>query len=380
MILAVILFSCSQSQKEADEQGKAEQEIKEKEEKELSPEEQKWEDFLITRDEINLNYKEDEPLLRLNFSRYNGSPWDWKREVQSKFRQLIGFDYPETGEVTILRENEFGGVNITAIKMKISDDLSVPAYLLQPSGKKPDKSAVMAIHGHGRVEPAIGQYDDYHHKFAWELARDGHLVLAPELRGFSKLNDLAFHDTLNSLDYWEGKWQYTLATDGFLYGHSMVGETVEDLVRWENWLAENYNVEKLDVCGISYGGDLAIYYPVFSDRADRIFCSGSMGSFTWIFRSCYNAPAHCIPHVLNWMDRSDIAGLNYPSPIMIHYGEYDTPSPDNHSAAYNPSGKPAYLELREIYGAFGNEDLVRWYVTKGANHEMDIPALLKFLD
>ena len=105
-----------------------------------------------------------------------------------------------------------------------------------------------------------------------------------------------------------------------------------------------------------------------------------MGSFTWIFRSCYNAPAHCIPHVLNWMDRSDIAGTLYPSPIMIHYGEFDTPSKQNASAANNPSGPPAYEELKNIYRAFGDESLISWLVTKDAHHEMDIPALLKFMD
>ncbi len=374
-LILVTVYSC----KQVEENDKAESVTKE-EVKELTPEEQKWVDFLITKDEINLNFKEGEPHRKLSYANYKGKKEDWKRETKAKFAELIGFDYPVTGEVTVLRESVFEGVRIIALKMKVSDNLSIPAYLLSPANKKPYKSAVMAIHGHGRVEPAIGQYDDYHHKFAWELARDGHLVLAPELRGFSKLNNLAEHDSLNRLDYWEGHRQFTMATDGFLYGNSMIGATVEDLIRWENWFAENYEVDQLDVCGISYGGDLTICYPVFSERVNRIFCSGSMGSFSWIFRSCYNAPAHCIPNVLNWMDRSDIAGLNYPSPILIHYGEYDTPSPDNASAANNPSGITAYNELKEIYNSFGNENIISWLVTKGKHHEMDIPALLGYFN
>ncbi len=376
IVLVMVSISCVHKQEDDSEKDSAKQA---EEVKELTPEEQKWADFLITRDEINLNFKEDEPARRYSFNNFRGTKDQWKRETKARFSQLIGFQYPETGRVEVLRVEEFDGVEISALKMKISDDLTIPAYVLKPAGREADKSAVMAIHGHGRVEPAIGQYDDYHHKFAWELANDGHLVIAPELRGFSKLSNMAYHDTLNILDYWEGKWQFTLATDGFLYGHTIIGATVEDLIRWENWFSEKYSVKELDVCGISYGGDLTIYYPVFSERVNRIFCSGSMGSFTWIFRSCYNAPAHCIPDVLNWMDRSDIAGLNYPSPIMIHYGEYDTPSHDNASAANNPSGPPAYDELRSIYKSFGNEDLISWLLTKGSHHEMDIPALLKFL-
>lgn len=375
--LIIISFSCAHKDNDDSEEDTA---SKTEEVKELTAEEQRWVDFLITKDEINLNFKEDEPLKRYSFANFQGTKDEWRSATKDRFSKLIGFEYPDMGDVRVIRKQEFDGVEITALAMKIDEKLTIPAYILKPAGKEPDKSAVMAIHGHGRVEPAIGQYDDYHHKFAWELAKDGHLVIAPELRGFSKMNNMAHHDSLNILDYWEGKWQFTLATDGFLYGRTIIGATVEDLVRWENWFAQEYSVKELDVCGISYGGDLTIYYPVFSERVNRIFCSGSMGSFTWIFRSCYNAPAHCIPNVLNWMDRSDIAGLNFPSPIMIHYGEYDTPSRDNASAANNPSGKPAYDELRSIYKAFGEENVISWLVTKGSHHEMDIPALLKYFN
>lgn len=119
---------------------------------------------------------------------------------------------------------------------------------------------------------------------------------------------------------------------------------MEELVRWEKWMMAEFGTKSIDVCGISYGGDLSIFYPVFSKVANRIFCSGSTGSFSWIFRSCYNTPAHCIPGILKWMDRSDIAGLLAPRPILIQYGEYDTHSKDNASSANNPSGPVAFKE------------------------------------
>ncbi len=239
----------------------------------------------------------------------------------------------------------------------------------------------MAIHGHGAAEPCLGLRDDYHHAFALRLAQAGHAVLCPALRGFGALADLAGGDENRCLDYWDSQRgrQFTLVTDAFLCGKTLIGHTVEDLRRWELWLGQTKGISTLDVAGISYGGDLALTYPVFSDRVGRIYASGSLGSFSVIFSRCYNAPAHCIPGVLTWMDRSDIAGLNAPRPLRLHYGQADVPAPWNNSASYNETVTPALKELQAIYAAFGGKGQVSLYVTPNSGHEMDNDDLLAFL-
>lgn len=337
--------------------------------------------FLIKKSELNLRFSHPPANRRLSFHKVNIPPEEWKIKAKKKLKEILKISEVDPGEVKELRKIEFQGITIHALVMEIDDNLSIPAYLLVPNPAVPQRSAVMAIHGHGSVEPTIGLVDDYHHMYALELAKDGHLVLAPELRGFSTLNDLADQIEINRLDYWIGRYsQFTLVTDGFLYGNSVIGETVEDLLRWEEWFVRTHGVKELDVAGISYGGDLAVIYPVFSDRSRKIFASGTLGSFSVIFERCYNAPAHCIPGILEWMDRSDIAGLNAPCPIVLHYGELDTPSPTNASASYNETVPQSLEELKEIYKAFGAEDAVRLIVTPGKHHEMDIPQLLEFFD
>ena len=241
--------------------------------------------------------------------------------------------------------------------------------------------AVIAIHGHGEVEPCIGAYDDYHHAFALELARGGHIVLCPELRGFGSLNDVAIQEQGARLDYWNwGKHMaYSLVSDGFLHGKPLLGETVEDLLRSEDWLGNNKGIQSVAVAGISYGGDLALIYPVFSERVARIFASGTLGSFSVIFNRCYNAPAHCIPGVLQWMDRSDIAGFNAPRPLALHYGEMDKPGPGNYSASFNETVPESLRELTSIYRACEAEHQVVLLVSQGKKHEMDNAALGEFL-
>jgi len=104
-----------------------------------------------------------------------------------------------------------------------------------------------------------------------------------------------------------------------------------------------------------------------------------MGSFAPIFARCYNAPAHCVPGVLQWMDRSDIAGLSAPRPIRLHYGELDTPGPHNASASYNETVEPALAELRAIYKALKAEDRISLRVTPGRHHEFENEDLLAFM-
>jgi dienelactone hydrolase len=339
------------------------------------------EQFLIKPTELLLELSHRSGERRLSYSNWSGPITLWRQKCRQKLADLLGLSLECAGSVTELRRMQFGDVVLRALTMDLGVPFTIPAYLLVPSSPIASDAAVVAIHGHGEVEPCVGIRDDYHHCFALALARAGHVVLCPELRGFGTLKDVAAHTEGARLDYWtwDGHMAYSLVTDSFLHGETMIGQTVGDLLRWEDWLSTVLQVETIDVAGISYGGDLALMYPVFSSRVQRIFASGTLGSFSAIFGRCYNAPAHCIPQILKWMDRSDIAGLNAPRPLAIHYGELDTPGPDNYSASYNETVPQAMQELRQIYEAFDAEDQVRVIVTPGVAHEMDIDALLCFL-
>jgi cephalosporin-C deacetylase-like acetyl esterase len=258
---------------------------------------------------------------KLSFGKSNDNPALWKEKCTEKLKECLGIQLPARfDDVKEIRELRLENFVLSAFVMQVDENLSIPAYLCVPDEPIDPHRAVIAIHGHGEVEPLLGQWDDYHHSFAIALANAGHFVLCPELRGFGTLYQIGQHRSGSRLDYW--KWgnpmSFSLATDAFQHGSTMLGRTIEDLLRWEQWLHKTCAIDKIDVAGISYGGDLAITYPVFSDRVDRIFASGTLGSFSAIFEQAVNAPAHCIPDILNWMDRSDIAGLNAPRPILLH--------------------------------------------------------------
>ena len=306
--------------------------------------------FFIKPTDVNRRLQRREGERRLAFKRHVGDFDQWRQRCKAKLSELLNITSPKPCAVKKLRETNIRGVLIQVLAMEIGDDLSIPAYLLVPDSFKTPSTAVIAIHGHGDIDPCIGQRDDYHHQFALKLAQAGHLVLCPEIRGFGVLSDMAADREGHRLDYWNearrvNDRQFTLVTDAILKGETLIGETVCDLLRWENYFVREHPVDAIRVAGLSYGGDLALTYPVFSTRVERIFASGTFGSFSPIFSRCYNAPAHCIPNVLRWMDRADIAGLNAPRPVALHYGERDTPSKHNYSAAYNETVPRALQQL-----------------------------------
>jgi dienelactone hydrolase len=338
-------------------------------------------DFLIQPAELRLAFHRGPGVRALSFANYQGSAEAWRVQCRAKLRELLGPEAPTAGPVRQLRRRERDGILYRALVMDAGASLTLPAYLLEPA-QGARLSAVMALHGHGQVEQVIGYFDDPHRRFGLELARAGHLVLCPALRGFGPLADMSPDRPGDRLDYWTHKpvRQFTLVTDAFLYGETLIGETVADLLGWEAWLCSSRGLTELDVAGFSYGGDLAIAYAAFSNRIRKIFASGSFSSYVFTFRRCYNAPALGIPAILQWMDRSDIAGLNAPRPIMLHYGERDRPAPDNYAAAYNESVPAALGELRAIYRAFGAEGHVHSVVSPGLGHEVDVSLLRSFLD
>lgn len=338
-------------------------------------------DQLLSADDLTLRAAAPTPNRRL--SRVNSDlPFrQWADEARECAVGLIGVPSPTadpSGE--IVRTVSAGGVTTAVIRLIIDDDLSLPGYLSWPEAQEgPARRIVVALHGHGQVETCLdidGVTEDYHHRFSHRLAERGQTVFTPELRGFGALYDLAAHDPRAQLRYW--RWgqpmAYTLQTDAFVHGRTLMGDTIHDLLAWESWLGHNFDVDAIDVAGISWGGDLACSYPLYSQRVRSIFASGTLGSFTHTFRVSGNAPAHCIPGILPWLDRSDIAGLNAPTPIAIHYGANDTPKPGNESAAYNESAIQAFAELTDIYAAAGGPE-PELIISDGLDHEMDIDAL-----
>jgi len=304
----------------------------------------------------------------------------WQENCCSKLRELIACDLNSENRIFTIHHStilDFGTVH--SLIMKVDENLTLPGYLLVPNTIK-HEVPVITVQGHGYVKGVLGINNDYHHGFGRELCMTGFVTLVPELRGFGAIVNLAASDNRKLIYYnWGELMAYTLVTDAFLKGYTLIGETINDLYAWASYLLDYTKQINYSVAGISYGGDLALILAALDKRVGKTFASGTLGSMNSIFEICYNAPAHCIPNILKYIDRLEIASCIAPRSLAVHYGELDVPSPQNFSASYNESAIPVFNESKYFYDKMGVKDNVRLIISPNLKHEMDNNALISYL-
>jgi len=338
------------------------------------------EKILIPKNALNLKYAYPMPEKAYAY-KASEEPAAWQAKCRKKLAELIACDLDfKAKKIEIHHTTAIANGKVISLIMHVNDALSIPAYLFVPDEIK-HKTPVIAIQGHGYVKGVLGIKNDYHHGFGLELFRAGFVVLVPEIRGFGDLVDLAAFDDGRRLVYynWGEVMAYTLVTDAFIKGHTLIGETVQDLIAWRSYLLEYSGQDSYAVAGISYGGDLALILAALDNRATKTFASGTLGSMNPIFEKCYNAPAHCIPNILKYMDRQEVASCIAPRSLRVHYGELDVPSAENSSAAYNETAKPAYNAVKKFYALFNADDNIQLIISPGMKHEMDNAALIHYM-
>jgi acetyl esterase/lipase len=235
------------------------------------------------------------------------------------------------------------------------DTMSVPAYLLVPDGRVTPGSGILAVHGHGPgksricgLEPDDPPGGDY----AAELARRGHVVLAPDLRCFGERLD------------WNPEDHYACDTNlvhQVMAGWSPLTQNLWDSARALDVLGAHPMVDpaRLGVVGFSYGGTISLFLAACDPRVAATVVSGYFSSWADAHRMPWNmCGSQVLPGMPGAMEHVDVGALVAPRPMFVETGREDLLFPV-------ASAERSVGRLRRVYAHLGDPDRLVHEVSEG---------------
>jgi dienelactone hydrolase len=282
----------------------------------------------------------------------------WRDRFQVRLqRALAPWPREVPLEVEATEETACDGYRRQRIVFDTEDTMSVPAYLLVPDDRRSPGPAVLAIHGHGPgksqvcgLEPDDAPGGDY----AAELARRGHVVLAPDLRCFGERAD------------WNPPDHYGCDTNlvhQVMGGWSPLTQNLWDLFRALDVLEDHPLVDaaRIGTVGLSYGGTLTLFLAGLDTRVAASVVSGYFSSWAEAHKVPWNmCGSQVLSGMLGRMEHADLGALIAPRPLLIETGREDLLFPV-------AAAEEAVDRVRQVYGHLGAGDRLEHDVFDGGH-------------
>jgi len=282
----------------------------------------------------------------------------WSVRFAARLQDTLGpWPEPVPLEVEVTDEVAADGYLRSRIVFDTEVDMSVPAYLLVPDGRREPGSAVLAVHGHGPGKSRVCGLDDPEaapgSDYAAELARRGHVVLAPDLRCFGERAD------------WNPEDHYACDTNlvhQVMGGWNPLTQNLWDLARSLDVLEAHPLVDpgRLGAAGFSYGGTMALFLAATDLRVAAAVVSGYFSSWSESHKMPWNmCGSQVLFGMLGRMEHVDLGGLVAPRPLLIENGRDDPLFPVAASEAALARLRPHYERCRAgdrlVHDAFDGE-------------------------
>jgi len=292
--------------------------------------------------------------LRMTFRATNRAGAEaWQRELRAKLTELLG-GFPERTPLKseIIAVKQFPGYRRQSIRFYSRPGVAVVGYLLTPLDQKPPYRTVVAIPGHGRGVDDIVGVDEYghdrtdkpgyQHDFAIQAVEHGLAAVAIEPMAFGyRRNEAIIAKGPN-----ETACQ-PAAGSALLFGETMIGWRVWDVMRTIDWIATRPELDSARVgcMGISGGGTCTLFSAALDLRIKAAFVSGYLNTF----RDSIMSVPHCIdnyvPGILNWAENYDVAGLIAPRSFFSEGGDHDPIFPVH-------ATRESFARVKKVYDVF----------------------------
>lgn len=318
--------------------------------------------------------------LRLTFrANSKAEAEEWQQHLRVKLTELLG-GFPERTPLRaeMMETRVFPAYKRQKFMLESRPGVAVMGYLLTPTNGKRPLPAVICVPGHGRgVDDIVGIDENgkdrtgkpgYQHDFALQVVERGVAAVAVEPMAFGHRRDpinVAKGPSVTACQ--------PAAGSALLYGETMIGWRVWDVMRTVDWIETRPELDasRVGCMGISGGGTCTQFSAALEPRIRAAFVSGYLNTF----RDSIMSVSHCIdnyvPGILNWAENYDVAGLIAPRPFFSEGGDRDPIFPVH-------ATRESFMRVKRVYEVFGAPEKAQQEIFAGV-HEFHGVRGLPFL-
>lgn len=280
-----------------------------------------------------------------NFSSFD----EWKIISRAKLSELLGLDrFSRCDDEFMIESDEilekYRKIRFT---FQSEEECFVPCYFIIPKKSSCPKPPVMiCLQGHGtgmHISLGIPKYDidmpkieNGDRDFVNQCVERGICSLVIEQRCFGERGG-------NPRPNCHGA-----ALTALLTGRTVIGGRVWDIMRAvdvvEKYFSDFCNIEKIFCMGNSGGGTASIYASALEDRIRAAIPSCAFCTFADSIGALNHCECNYIPHIAEYFDMAELAGMSAPKPLVIVSGKTDGIFPIE-------SAESEFLRLKKIYSA-----------------------------
>ena len=254
---------------------------------------------------------------------------------------------------------EDGDVIRERVVLNVDPYMAMPCHVLYPRTMKPDGkgAAIICAHGHGNGNGRFGKdalvgsrgsaarcrdIDEQNYDYALQMAREGFMTIAPDLRGFGERSEgdqIYAHADECNVNYVRGS----------MLGYMTLGLNVFDMRRCVDYLQTRPEIdpERIGMMGLSGGGTMTTFTAAVEPRIKAANICGYINPFRAFGYEWFNfCGMQVLPYLYQYFDTDDIAGLIAPRPLLLDMGIFD-------ECFFIQDTMEGYRRVERIYTAAG---------------------------
>ena len=301
--------------------------------------------------------KNTKPALRYDGSKPYG---EWKSEAKAKLRELLGMDrIVKPDDLNFNLEYERECEEYTEYRFTIESEVGYgfPSVLRVPKGVKAPMPIVICLQGHSTgfhislgnpiFEGDYGSISNGDRDFCVRAIKEGYAAVAVEQRNFGECGGVMDPEKKPGPDC------HVSSMSAIINGRTTIGERAHDVSCVIDVLLEKFgdvfDKDKIVLMGNSGGGTATYYTACLEERIALAMPSCAVCTYKHSIAAMKHCVCNFIPHIANYFDMGDLAGLIAPRKLVVVNGKDDPIFP-------NPGVQESFEVIKSMYEVAGVPD------------------------